>query len=113
IPFLALAISQKAHSHLSRAIGESSSTVPTFTENCCFSCADLHFQMRRVAKKETSSEPQRGHFTTPSGQRIDFIKSNARSSSAKYLIASCSVSGNATFFVFIPTIYQNEVVSQV
>src|SRR6266446_1240342 len=94
-------MSQKAESHLSKPTGESSRTVLTFTENCCFSCAALHFQIRRVDKKETFSEPQRGHFTTPSGQRIDFINSNARSSSAKYLIASWSVSGNLTSFFFI------------
>src|SRR5213076_1218010 len=74
IPFLALAISQKADSHLSSAIGESSKTVPTFTENCCFSCFALHFQILRVDKKKTFSEPQRGHLTTPSGQRIDHMK---------------------------------------
>src|ERR1700731_829213 len=101
MPFLQLAISQNPQSHLSIAMGESSKTVPTLTENCRFSCAFLHFQIRRVDRNETSVEAQVGHFITPSGQRIDFIKSSARSSSAKYLIASWSVLGKAAFFVFI------------
>ena len=49
MPFLQLAISHRASSHLSRPSGESSKMVPTLTENCRFACFSLHCQMRRVA----------------------------------------------------------------
>jgi hypothetical protein len=47
-PFLELAISQIAGSHLSKPSGESSKIVPTFTEYCFLHA--LHFQRRRVVR---------------------------------------------------------------
>src|ERR1700728_2937181 len=67
IPFLLLATSQTAGSHLSKPRPESSKIVPSFTENCFLHA--LHFQMRRVVRYECLSvEPQRGQ-TGPPGQR--------------------------------------------
>ena len=66
-PFLLLASIQKAHIHLSSPRGESSKIVPTLSVNCF-----LHpeqNQMQRVLIKECFSDPQRGHETTPFGQR--------------------------------------------
>src|SRR6478672_9668511 len=66
IPFLELAASQIAGSHLSRPSGESSKIVPTLTLNCRLHA--LHFHTRRVETKECSLPPQRGQ-TGPFGQR--------------------------------------------
>ena len=44
MPFLQLAISQTAGSHLSRPSGESSKMVPTLSENFRFGCLVLHSQ---------------------------------------------------------------------
>jgi len=67
IPFLLLATSQTAGSHLSKPSPESSKIVPTLTEN--WRLHALHFQMRRVVRYECFSvDPQRGQ-TGPSGQR--------------------------------------------
>src|SRR2546429_6321399 len=68
IPYLLLAASHTAGSHLSRPSGESSKIVPSFTENCRLHA--LHFQMRRVVRYECSTPPQRGQ-TGPLGQRRD------------------------------------------
>src|ERR1700685_2230808 len=87
-------MSQKAQIHLSNEIALSSKIVPTRIVNCFFVTHFLHVQSLRVEIKLTSSQPQRGQETLPSGQRTDFIYSNARSSSAKYLIAAWRVSGN-------------------
>lgn len=48
MPFLELAASQTAGSHLSRPSGESSKIVPTLTLNCFLQL--LHFQTRRVLR---------------------------------------------------------------
>ena len=61
MPFLQLTTIQRAGSHLSRPSGESSKIVPTLTENCFLQ--PLHFQMRRVLRKEWLTEPQRGQMT--------------------------------------------------
>src|SRR5436190_23207420 len=66
IPFLLLAISHTAGSHLSSPSGESSKIVPTLTEYCFLQ--PRHFHKRRVVRYEYSVEPQRGQ-TGPDGQR--------------------------------------------
>jgi len=85
---LALAISQKAQSHLSKPIALSSKIVPTRIVNCFRVLHRLQVQSLRVEIKLTSLQPQRGQETLPLDQRIDFIKSNALPLSAKYLTAS-------------------------
>src|SRR6266404_673507 len=100
MPFFALAISQKAQSHLSSEIGESSMTVPTLTENCLFSSHSEHSQILRLFKKRTSLDSQRGQ-TTPAGQRSDTMKLSALSPVEKYRIAACKVWGNCIEVVFI------------
>src|SRR5436309_15569769 len=93
-------MSQKAHSHLSSEIGESSITVPTFTEDCLSDSDSVHSQILRLFKNRTSFEPQRRH-TTPAGQRSDTMKLSALSPVEKYLIASCRALGNCIEVVSI------------
>src|SRR2546422_8155387 len=66
IPFLELAMSHTAGSHLSSPSGESSKIVPTLTLNCFLHA--LHFQIRRVVREECSTLPHLGQ-TGPLGQR--------------------------------------------
>src|SRR5829696_5026929 len=87
-----------AGSHLSRPIGESSKIVPSFTENCL--PHPLHFQMRRVDRKEFLSELQRGQVT-PSGQRRLARNDRLTSGSEKYRMASTRVVGAAMVGLFI------------
>src|SRR5437773_1564455 len=102
MPFFALAISQKAQIHLSNLIGLSSKIVPTRIVNCFLVLQCLHVQSLRVEMKLTSVDSQRGHVTMLSGHRTCFINSKARSVSAKYLIAPCSVVGNWIFSFMHP-----------
>src|SRR5687767_3674058 len=80
IPFLLLAMSQTAGSHLSRPSAESSKIVPTLTLYCFLQA--LHFQRRRVDRYEYSVPSQRGQ-TGPLGQRSLATKSVATSMSVK------------------------------
>src|SRR5487761_1398540 len=80
-PFLELAISQIAGSHLSKPSGESSKIVPTLAENCLRHWR--HFQMRRVVRNECSVPPQRGQTGLPSGHRSLTTKASATSGSVK------------------------------
>src|SRR5260221_12324775 len=91
MPFLALTISQNAQIHLPSLIGESSKIVPRRTVYCLEQ--SLHFHTLREARKYDSSELQMGHFASPRPQRIERMKSNAFSSSAKEAIASRRGSG--------------------
>src|SRR5437016_2897272 len=72
MPFLELAVSHTAGSHLSNPSGESSKIVPSLTENCFLQL--LHFQSRRVLMYECSLPSQRGQ-TGPSGHRSSATKS--------------------------------------
>src|SRR6266480_2502838 len=54
-----------------------------------------HFHNRRVARNTALDEAQLGQTALPSGQRIETMKCNALSASAKYLIASNRVLGNS------------------
>src|SRR6478672_2595487 len=81
---------QRAGSHLSRPSGESSKIVPTLTENCFLQ--PLHFQIRRVLRKEGSPALQRGQVT-PLGQRSLATKARLTSASEKNLTASSRVWG--------------------
>src|SRR5437867_7250554 len=92
MPFLELAMSQTAGSHLSSPSAESSKIVPTLTENCRLHA--LHFQMRRVVRYECSLPSQRGQIG-PSGQRILATNSVATSRSLKYRTASRRFVGKA------------------
>jgi hypothetical protein len=53
MPFFVFTIIHSAGSHVSSFKGLSSKIVPTFAENCFLQ--PMHFQMRRVFKKETRS----------------------------------------------------------
>src|ERR1700716_3835340 len=92
MPFLQLAISQTAMSHLSRPIGESSKIVPTLTENCFWVCLALHSHRRRVFKNRTPFDPQVGQ-ETPSGQRRATRKERQASGSEKNRTACKRVVG--------------------
>ena len=74
--------SNKATSHLSKPIGESSKIVPTLTLNCFRGCLALHSHMRRVEIKRMSLLPQVGH-TTPLFHRCATIRFKHLSASAK------------------------------
>src|SRR5438067_8931934 len=80
-PFFAFTITHKAGIHFDKDKGESSKIVPTFALN--WFLHSRHFQRRALAKKSTSPLSHRLHRTTPSGQRSNFINSNALSASAK------------------------------
>src|SRR6266851_4523625 len=90
MPFLLLASIQRAGSHLSKPMGESSKIVPSFTENC--RPQSRHFQMRRVLRKPGSLASHAGQVT-PLGQRSAARKVSAVSLSEKYWIASWSELG--------------------
>src|SRR5205085_5351241 len=107
MPFLQLAFSHMAGSHLSKPIGESSKIVPTLAENFCFACGVRHFQTLAFSKNVTLSDPQRGQ-RTPLGQRISLKNLKAFSGLLKYETASSKVSG-----VFMRPIYTHETVCQV
>src|SRR6266699_358247 len=94
MPFLSFDSIQITPNHLSRAMGESSKIVPTFTENWRLACSALHCHSRRVGKNVTFSLSQVGHFTLPSGQRSKAMKLSETLGSAKYRIASTSVPGS-------------------
>src|ERR1035437_889388 len=100
IPFLQFTISQTAVSHLSSGSGESSTTLPVFTENCLWHSRLMHFHIRRALRYETLRHPQCGH-TTPSSQRIDATKSTHTSGSAKYRAAWRKLFGKSLFFMVI------------
>src|SRR5438552_12997283 len=80
MPFLELAASQTAGSHLSRPSGESSKIVPTLTLYCRLHA--LHFHTRRVETYEWPRQPQLGQ-TGPSGHRSFATKSTHTAGSAK------------------------------
>ena len=87
-PFLALAMSQMAASHLSRPMALSSMIVPTLMLNCFLQ--PLHFHSRRVERKLCSRLSHRGQ-AIPSGQRSGMRKFRQASGSSKYRIASINV----------------------
>ena len=72
MPFLQLVSSQSAGSHFWSGSGESSKTVPTFSENFASGCSFVALPHAGVGE-ETRSEPHRGHLTVPSGQRTAII----------------------------------------
>src|SRR5579864_8911114 len=91
MPFLQFTTSHRAGSHFSKGSGESSKMVPTLAENCFLQAR--HFHRRRVARKVACASWQRGHFTTPSGQRSRATNARLVSGSEKKLTASRRVSG--------------------
>jgi hypothetical protein len=61
IEFFELEMSHMAGSHMSNPIGESSKMVPTLTKSSRVEA--VHFQMRRVVRKECSKDPRWGRRT--------------------------------------------------
>src|ERR1700688_170936 len=85
MPFLQLASSHIAQSHLSRPIGLSSKIVPTLTENCLRHSRHVH--IRRVLRNDSRLDSQTGH-SGPSGHFALETVSRQIMGSEKYRIAS-------------------------
>src|SRR6266700_4091695 len=101
VPFFVLCRIHMAGSHLSKPIGESSKTVPFFTENCRLQSRQRH--VFRPVMRATSIEPQsrRGQHA-PCGQRARSKKSCATCGSEKCLTTSSRVAGRR----FMPLLYR-------
>src|ERR1039457_585340 len=97
MPFLSFTSSQTAGSHFSRAIGLSSNTVPTLSENFGLVWPSAHQYTRALLRYLTFSESQRGQHTLPSGQRKAVINKRQFSNSLKNWMVSCSVFGLKSF----------------
>src|SRR5437868_6439802 len=94
-----------AHSHLSSEIGLSSIMVPRLTVYCL--SQPLHFQTRRVERKEYSLDSHSGH-TGPSGHRSDAMKFKATSGSLKNRTVSIRVCGKSSFAFIVGRWYHEE-----
>src|SRR5579864_527545 len=103
MPFLQFTTSHRAGSHFSKGSGESSKMVPTLAENCFLQAR--HFHRRRVERKVASAASQRGHFTTPSGQRSRATNARLVSGSEKKVTASSRLAGEA-FEASMEEVYQ-------
>jgi hypothetical protein len=68
-------------------MGESSNTLPVFTEIRSWHSLVMHFQTRRLLKYDTRLFPQCGQVI-PSGQRMAATKSTHTSPLVKYRIIS-------------------------